>query len=42
MTTAEINAIVSPANGLEVYNTTLAQPCFYDGVAWRKVTHSTM
>jgi hypothetical protein len=42
MTTAEINAIASPANGLQVYNTTLAQPCFYDGVAWRKVTHSTM
>jgi hypothetical protein len=42
MTTAEINAIVSPANGLEVYNTTLLQPCFYDGIAWRKVTHSTM
>jgi hypothetical protein len=42
MTTAEINAIASPANGLEVYNTTLLQPCFYDGVAWRKVTHSTM
>jgi hypothetical protein len=42
MTTTQINAIASPANGLEVYNTTLAQPCFYDGVAWRKVTHSTM
>jgi hypothetical protein len=42
MTTAQINAITTPANGLEVYNTTLAQPCFYDGIAWRKVTHSTM
>jgi hypothetical protein len=42
MTTTQINAIVSPANGLEVYNTTLLQPCFYDGIAWRKVTHSTM
>ena len=42
MTTAEINAIVSPANGLEVYNTTLACPCFYDGTAWRKVSHTTM
>jgi hypothetical protein len=42
MTTAEINAIASPANGLEVYNTTLACPCFYDGIAWRKVSHTTM
>jgi len=42
MTTAEINAIASPANGLQVYNTTLAQPCFYDGTAWRKVSHTTM
>ena len=42
MTTAEINAIASPANGLQAYNTTLACPCFYDGVAWRKVSHTTM
>jgi len=42
MTTTQINAIASPANGLEVYNTTLACPCFYDGTAWRKVSHTTM
>ena len=42
MTTTQINAIASPANGLEVYNTTLAQPCFYDGTSWRKVSHTTM
>ena len=42
MTTTQINAIVSPANGLEVYNTTLACPCFYDGTGWRKVSHTTM
>jgi hypothetical protein len=42
MTTAEINAIASPANGLQVYNTTLSCPCFYDGTAWRKVSHSAM
>jgi len=42
MTTAEINAIASPANGLQAYNTTLACPCFYDGIAWRKVSHTTM
>ena len=42
MTTSQINAIASPANGLEVYNTTLACPCFYDGTSWRKVSHTTM
>jgi hypothetical protein len=42
MTTAQVNAIVSPANGLMVYNTDLAQPCFYDGTGWRKVTHTNM
>jgi len=42
MTTTQINAIASPANGLEVYNTTLACPCFYDGTTWRKVSHTTM
>jgi hypothetical protein len=42
MTTTQINAISSPATGLEVYNTTLAQPCFYDGSGWRRVSHSNM
>lgn len=42
MTTTQINAIVTPANGLLVYNITLLVPCFYDGTGWRKVTHSTM
>jgi len=42
MTTTEINAIVSPAAGLVVYNTTLAVLCFYDGTAWKKVSHSAM
>jgi hypothetical protein len=41
-TTTQINAIASPATGLEVYNTTLECPCFYDGTAWRKVSHTTM
>ena len=41
-TTAQINAIATPANGLQVYNTDLAQPCFYDGAGWRKVSHSAM
>lgn len=42
MTTTQINAISSPATGLEVYNTTLQQPCFYDGSGWRKVSHTNM
>jgi hypothetical protein len=42
MTTTQINAIGSPANGLIAYNTTLAVLCFYDGSGWRKVSHSSM
>lgn len=42
MTTAQILAIVSPANGLEVYNTDIAAGCFWDGTAWRKISHSAM
>jgi hypothetical protein len=42
LTTEQINAISSPANGLTVYNTTLSVLCFYDGTGWRKVSHSSM
>lgn len=42
MTTAQINAIVSPAEGLEVYNTSLHCPCFYDGTAWQRVSYTAM
>jgi hypothetical protein len=42
MTQAQILAIATPANGLQVYNTDLAQPCFYDGLGWRKVSHTNM
>jgi hypothetical protein len=42
LTTTQINAITSPANGLTVYNTTLAVLCFYDGTGWKKVLHSAM
>ena len=42
MTTTQINAIGSPANGLIAYNTTLAVLCFYDGTGWKKVSHSNM
>ncbi len=38
MTTAQINAIATPAAGLTVYNTTLALICFYNGTAWQRVT----
>jgi len=34
MTTAQKNAIVTPAAGLEVYDTDLNRPCFYSGSAW--------
>ena len=40
MTTAQRTAISSPANGLQVYDTDLLQPCFWDGTAWRKISHS--
>ena len=42
MTTTQINAIASPAEGLVVYNLTINAPCFYDGTGWRKITHSNM
>jgi hypothetical protein len=42
MTQAQILAIATPATGLEVFNTDLAQPCFYDGLGWRKVSHTNM
>jgi hypothetical protein len=40
MTTAQRTGISSPANGLQVYDTDLLQPCFWDGTAWRKISHS--
>jgi len=42
LTTTQINAITSPANGLTVYNTTLAVLCFYDGTGWKRVAHLAM
>ena len=44
MTTTEISAISSPADGLMVYNTTLKAICFYDAGAavWKRVSHSNM
>ena len=37
MTTAEMNAIVDPANGLIVYNTDLSQLSVFTGAAWEPV-----
>jgi len=34
MTTTQKNAIASPATGLQIYDTTLNRPCFYDGTTW--------
>lgn len=34
MTTAQKNAIVTPAAGLEVYDTDLNRPCFFNGTSW--------
>lgn len=37
MTTAQKNAIVSPAEGLQVYDLTLHALCFYNGTVWKTV-----
>jgi hypothetical protein len=42
MTTAERDAIVSPATGLKVYNTTLGTTDTYDGTTWQRVGRSTL
>ena len=38
MTTTQRNAIVSPATGLIVYNTSLSEPEFWDGATWQAMT----
>lgn len=42
MTTAQINAIVTPAEGLVAYNTTISHLCVYQSGAWAKLSHSPM
>jgi hypothetical protein len=42
MTTAQINAIVTPAEGLQIYNTTISHMCVYQAGAWAKLSHSPM
>ena len=38
MTTAQKNAIVTPAAGLMVFDTTLSKLCVYTGAAWETIT----
>jgi hypothetical protein len=42
MTTTQINAIASPADGLQVYNTTISHMCVYQAGSWVKINHSPM
>jgi hypothetical protein len=42
MTTAQINAITSPAEGLIAYNTTISHLCVYQSGAWVRINHSPM
>lgn len=41
-TTVEINAIVSPPASLTFWNSDLKTFCFFDGTAWKRVSHSAM
>jgi hypothetical protein len=41
-TTSEINAITTPFEGEQYYNTTLHTICFYDGTEWKKLSNTTM
>lgn len=41
MTTAQRDAIVTPATGLQVYNTTLGTTDTYDGAAWQRFGKQT-
>jgi hypothetical protein len=43
LTTTQINNILTPANGLTLYNTTLNHLCvFQSGIGWVKLSHSPM
>jgi hypothetical protein len=42
MTTTQINAIATPAEGLVVYNTTISHLCVYQAGVWVKINHSPM
>lgn len=40
MTTTQRDAIGTPATGLSIYNTTNNDPNFFNGSAWRRITHA--
>jgi hypothetical protein len=42
MTTAQVNAIATPAEGLVVFNTTISHLCVYQAGVWVKLSHSPM
>lgn len=42
MTTTQVNAIATPAEGLVVFNTTISHLCVYQGGAWVRMSHSPM
>jgi hypothetical protein len=42
LTTTEVNAIATPAEGLVVFNTTISHLCVYQAAAWVKLSHSPM
>jgi hypothetical protein len=42
MTTTQINAIATPAEGLMAFNTTISHLCVYQAGAWVKINHSPM
>ena len=42
MTTTQVNAIATPAEGLVVFNTTISHLCVYQSGAWVKLSHSPM
>ena len=42
LTTIQVQAIVTPANGLTVYNTTLSKMCIYQGAAWNVLSTTLM
>lgn len=41
-TTAQINAVSSPAKGLLIFNTDLNTLCFFDGTVWKQCTATNM
>ena len=42
MTTTQVNAIATPAEGLVVYNTTISHFCVYQAGSWVRINHSPM